>query len=231
MTKIRITYPGDDDPSEVIDYQSEAAQRLADVMSIKFDLDFTIAALENLVSSFESGQVETEVNDELGVTRRSLWNSAVVMYARCFDKGVRTYWLHDDQVPGEHADHHKYVRLLRSKYIAHPVNAFEEAFVGIAVGRTSEGSLFVRGIAPTHRGQGTEEIEVIKLTLQLAVAVQQVVDVAMREFVGVVTTEANSLTPDELERLKPMVFDEIDRSKVARSRQRTPPPSISDDAT
>ena len=231
MTRMRITYPGDENPSEVIDYHSEAAQRLADVASIKFDLDFTIAALENLISSIESGQVESHVNDELGVKRRSLWNSAVVMYARCFDKGVREYWLRDDQVPSEHTDHHKYIRLLRSKYIAHSVNAFEETFVGIAVGRTGDGSLFMRGISPTMRNQGIEEPEFIKPTLQLAIAVQRVVDVDFQELVGVVIAEVKSLTPDELDRLEPMTFDEIDRSKVARSRRRTPSPPIDEDAT
>lgn len=61
--EVGFTNPEDGTSSRILDYRSEAAERLADVLAVKFDLDFLKTSLEVLIDSIQSGQSESGRND------------------------------------------------------------------------------------------------------------------------------------------------------------------------
>lgn len=71
---------------------------------------------------------ENDPSPELPVEIRACWVTAVIKYARCFNKGSRTQL--DSSIysvfPGA-KEAHDYFMDLRNKYIAHSVNSLEDA--------------------------------------------------------------------------------------------------------
>ena len=211
MTEVRFTYPGDDEPSQVLDYRSELARRQVEIMSIKFDLDFAIASLESLISRHKTEPRES-------VIERALWNAAVVMYFRCFDKGAREFFLKHEDVPDDYADHHRYIRHLRNKFIAHSENGYEDNRVGIVFQSGEDGSINVRGTAPTQR-RHTEDLDIIERTLQLVESIASQIKSEFDLQSRAVAAEVQTLSAEELSELNIVVFEDVDSSTVGQRRK------------
>src|SRR5258707_11841545 len=126
------------------DYRSDTAGEVASLASFKRDLEFTMAAAQAILArAKDSSQPETGAPENTLIVT-SLWNSALVSYARCFASGVRArldvsefkLW------PGIVADAetaHSYFINQRNKYIAHSVNRFEESRVALMVSHSQRG--------------------------------------------------------------------------------------------
>lgn len=105
-----------------IEFRLDEAQALADYTSIAFDLrtsrDFAIAILK-----------ETQKPDGNFSLSDPFMVATIIRYARAFSGGVRLR-LHEEAMTvltDQQLSHHTYFILMRDKYIAHSVNAFEES--------------------------------------------------------------------------------------------------------
>ena len=140
------------EPKPLLEFQSEEAAELADWWIILYDLDFVIESTQRLYAVLGT-------NDEDGVLCRSLWDSALVAYARCFTSGKRKTRLDPSlfkHLSGEPIETHQYYKDTRDKHIAHPVNAFEEVKVGVILSDNDEvlsvGHFYARRLCDEKEG-------------------------------------------------------------------------------
>ena len=194
------------------EYKSETAGELADLMSIRRDLDFTIRAAE-LALQLTSDSPSHDVADDLGddsVRRTSLWNSVLVAYARCFASGVRQVRLSIDMFKGlgDKADEaekgHAYVINLRNKYIAHSVNRFEDGRVILLVADGVHSDKGVVGAGPFLMWPAAENPNNVRSLQNLARFLKGQADLMVNEKMRQVLEEAKKLSDQELASLPDM---------------------------
>ncbi|MEJ3403931.1 hypothetical protein WDJ51_04240 [Rathayibacter sp. YIM 133350] len=91
-----------------------------DVTGALFDMKRVIELCEEYLSAME--------NNAARAVQDALWMSAIILYARCFNVGVRqrldTTAL--DAVPGRPREVHQHFLDLRDKFLAHSVNIYEQ---------------------------------------------------------------------------------------------------------
>lgn len=121
------------EPKPLLELLDDDAALLASWYAVAHDLRYVTSATKSLVTLLKQPEP-----DETLV--RSLWASALVSYVRCFGSGRRTrldtsIYSH---LSGDPVGAHQYYKDTRDKHIAHPVNAFEEVRVGIAIGESGE---------------------------------------------------------------------------------------------
>lgn len=115
----------------VVKLGNKKARRLADLTGIYMDLSFTIDACKLLMELVDHRR-ET---DRDGLLREALWSSALVAYARAFAPG-RRYGLGEgvfSKLESNYLTAHRLFISLRNKHVAHSVNPFEQAEVGLAL--------------------------------------------------------------------------------------------------
>ena len=118
-------------------FQTERASQLADWHSVKFDLDFALAAAELVYSKTPDDEDSSiDLNEEIVIV--AIWNASVISYSRCFNGGIRMVRKSDFdpafQASGDAkscSDFHDHILNLRSKFIAHSVNRFEETQIAV----------------------------------------------------------------------------------------------------
>jgi hypothetical protein len=148
--------------------------------------------------------------DDDWVRRTSVWNSALVAYARCFATGVRRVRLNVDLFKGlgdkaEEAEKaHTYVMDLRNKYVAHSVNRFEDLRVILLVGDGIHSQRGVVGGGPFLMWPATENRDNVRSLRNLARFLKGQVDMLMNERCKQVLDEAKKLTDEELTSLPDM---------------------------
>ncbi len=84
--EVGFANPEDGTSSRILDYRSEAAERHADVLAVKFDLYFVKTSLEVLIDSIQSGQSESGRNDpavSLSTRIERVFKSDVIWGERC----------------------------------------------------------------------------------------------------------------------------------------------------
>jgi hypothetical protein len=188
------------------EYRSETAGELADLVSIGRDLAFTIRATE-LVSELSSDPPPASWEAHLGddwVRRTSLWNSALVAYARCFGTGVRRLRLNVERFKGladkaEEAEKaHDYFMDLRNKYVAHSVNRFEDVRVILLIGDGIHSQPGVVGGGPFIMWPAAENSDNVRSLRNLARFLKGQVDMLMTEKIKQVLEEAQKLGNEQL---------------------------------
>ena len=106
--------------TRVVRLSSPAAKQLEDLAGATFDMGRVIELCRQYISTMDSASSRT--------TQDALWITALVLYARCFNKGVRgsldTAVL--DTIPGQAREVHDHFMDLRDKFIAHSVNVYEQ---------------------------------------------------------------------------------------------------------
>jgi hypothetical protein len=121
------------------------AKRLADAAAVYQDLGFAIDALNRREQLLANGEP-----DPIG--QQVYWTSALISYARCFATGKRLGLSESifDGIQGKDAPaisvHRLYIDL-RNKHIAHSVNAFEQALVGLVLASPARQHRTVEGVA------------------------------------------------------------------------------------
>lgn len=121
------------------------AAELADLASLRRDLEMA----HQFISTF-AGLASREVEPDS--PHQALWIAAVTMYGRAFSTtGLRhAARASADIYDAEERAAHDYLIAMRHKYIAHSVNAFEQAAVfAIISGETAE-DLLVEGVGTQH---------------------------------------------------------------------------------
>lgn len=191
------------------EYSSKAAAELAALTSIQRDLGFTLRACDLLLGPFATEPNTPTPNPpgEPETIRESLWNAALIAYARCFATGVREHRLDEsdyESVP-EHASKlkadHKYFIDLRSKHIAHSVNRLEEVRVAVAVPEKG-----VLGVGPFHIWQSEQEFQNVRLFRAMAGVLLEQVNRRIAEKGKQVLEEVNKLDKGQLDALPDCAF-------------------------
>jgi hypothetical protein len=104
----------------------DCAQRLADLYSLSFDLEFCVECCDRLVQGVAGNCQDVPLE-------QALWTAALISYSRCFASGRRfglSESTFEDQDPLA-VKLHKSFRATRDKYIAHSVSPFEQMEVGL----------------------------------------------------------------------------------------------------
>lgn len=115
-----------------IEIKSEMARQLADYSLIENDITGVISACDRLLT-----ELSNEVVDE--IVCASLWTQALIRYGRCFgSQGFRKSVSVEPFVKEEFKTIHQYFRDIRDKHIAHSVNNFENAAVGVVISAPNE---------------------------------------------------------------------------------------------
>ena len=114
---------------------------------------------------------EDDADRSYDIVTRSLWESALVTYARCFGTGkrVRLDTSVFDGQPEDALRWHKYFKDTRDKHVAHSVNTFE--FGGFGVRLSGPGSTNVRVTDEggfVHAYRGGEALSTVEVLNKLA---------------------------------------------------------------
>jgi hypothetical protein len=195
------------------EYRSETAGELADLISIQRDLNFTIRGSElalDLTSKSPSPSGEVDYFGDDMLRRTSLWNSALVAYARCFTTGIRQVRLSIDMFNGlgdkaqEAEKAHTYFMNLRNKYVAPSVNRFEDIRVILLVGDGVHSQSGVVGGGPFLMWPAEEKPDNVRSLCNLARFLKGQVELRVGEKAKQMLEEAKKLTDDELASLPDM---------------------------
>lgn len=182
------------DQQPLLEVRSGNAAELADWMTILHDLDFVIETTKRLYAILGT-------DDEDGVLIRSLWDSALVAYARCFTSGTRKTKLDQSlfqHLQGEPIETHDYYIKTRNRHIAHPVNAFEEVKVGVILSDKGK----VLGIGHLYSRRICDEKEGVKQLGQLTQVAKNYVQDKIRDLEQIVLKEIKKLDENCLKQLK-----------------------------
>ncbi|MCK4635418.1 MAG: hypothetical protein KAT32_01005 [Candidatus Moranbacteria bacterium] len=105
---------------------NKVSVELAEIITVKNDLEFSKTSCQIILLNSHDGQYET--------VDIALWNSAIISFFRCFGGGKRGYKLDKkifENLPGEPMNFYDFLKNLRDKHLAHPVNIFEEVKIGV----------------------------------------------------------------------------------------------------
>jgi hypothetical protein len=119
--------------TRVVSMDTPTTRALRDLTGAMFDMKRVAELCREYVSAIES--------DSPQVVQDALWMTAVVLYARCFNKGVRRPLDRSilDSIPGQAREAHEHFIDLRDKFIAHSVNVYEQTLLYAVVStETSE---------------------------------------------------------------------------------------------
>lgn len=191
-------------------YSSPGADELAALFSILSDLKHTLRACQLMLAKFAPTSEHEDEGAEPAILRRSLWNAALVAYARAFATGVRATRLSTAMFTafGENAPaavrSHEYFLDQRNKHIAHSVNRLEDVRIVLMVGDGVNTTKGVHGGGPFHIWQAHEEPGNVNTLASLAQVLIQVVEPQIAVKNQEVLAEAKTLTEDELANLPDM---------------------------
>ncbi|WP_395639047.1 hypothetical protein [Pseudolysinimonas sp.] len=104
----------------VVRVDTDHSRELRDLVGICFDLRRVAEICDRYIQAMDA--------DEAELIQDSLWMTAVMLYARCFNDGVRSRLSTDllDTMEGQAREAHDHFIDLRNKFIAHSVNAYEQ---------------------------------------------------------------------------------------------------------
>jgi len=188
---------------------------LADLASLRRDFEMA----HQFISTF-AGLARSEVESDS--PQQALWIAAVTMYGRAFGTtGLR----HSARASAEiyNADDraaHDYLIAMRNKYIAHSVNAFEQAAVFAIISGDSADELHLEGV-------GTQHSSLARLSraraLQIATMCERQledIDCRLTEAQAEVATELTKRGPEFILSLDELGMMTVDESAVNRGRSR-----------
>ena len=198
----------------IVRYESELAAQLADLLSIRQDLQRTDAICQRLFNLLSAPDSDSELVDVL-------WTAALVRYARCFTTGKRRVLdpMMISHLSGDPVGTHAYYKNQRDTLVAHSVNPFEESSVGLVLSppgspkRQIVGSADFYGRFITSDKQGVKQLGALAKEF-LALVEKDISDCTQR-----LLSEANSRPIDELYSLEPLVFTAPEAKAAAKSRK------------
>jgi hypothetical protein len=127
-------------------FEGPAAQTLADNAAVIGDLQFVMECCKRLLTELAKPE---EGRDP--VVPQALWSSALVAYARCFDKGKRLGLTAEDvsglPLEGEVMKYHKWLLEERNRTVNHAANPFEAVKIGAVLSARDDKNRRLKGIA------------------------------------------------------------------------------------
>lgn len=189
-----------------------ASELLADLASLRRDFEMAHQFLRHFA---ELPQDEVEPDSP----NQSFWISALTMYGRAFAKGRRhaaraTPDVYDDS----DLEAHRFLIDIRNKFVAHSVNAFEQAAIFAIIADSPDGGFTVQGAGSQHssfaRLSRKRALQVSKMCeVQLAD-----IDARMATAQKAVMAEVRDLGEERISRLPELGMVRIDESAVGRDR-------------
>ncbi len=202
------------------DLDGPDAQALADVAGELMDVVFAHRAVRELLGGWPSSAPYGP--DTTGA--RALWIAAIVSYARCFKGGIRTSGAATSLVGGlRQLDQtsHGYFLDLRDKHIAHSVNAFEQATVGVGLGPAPECE--VGQVAPIESMATLPNRATVERFERLVEGMQLLLVGRLEDLRAVVLSDVQAMSPDERNRLPGLVINPAPPTadpKMSRARSK-----------
>lgn len=197
--------------TRVVRLNTPTTGKQRDLVGAMFDMERVAQLCREYVTAIES--------DAPQVVQDALWMTAIVLYARCFNGGVRQALDPAvlDSIPGESHKVHEHFLDLRNKFVAHSVNSYEQTLPYAVVSKeTSE----VLSTGTTHlwanpmNKQGAETLERLAWAFYNA-------GTETRALLGIlVGVEVAALDGDALARLPDLAVETPDVAKGGRSRKR-----------
>jgi len=205
-------------------YDSPKAGLLADWHSITKDLEYALEAGTRALSITPDDSDEKASGIETPVELKALWNSAVISYARCFSGGVRQARLDGafaamGSRESEFRAAHDYIMNLRSKYIAHSVNRFEDTQIIVVVDEQKDTGQKVLGAGPIRVTPAYEKKTNVQSFINVTKCMLQEAGKQFNYLAHEVLEEAKGLSDAELLELSemgiqlPMLPDEVNRGR------------------
>ena len=197
--------------TRVVRLDTPTARKLRDLVGATFDMKRVAELCKEYVSAIDSGAGQ--------IVQDALWMAAIVLYARCFNGGVRQPLNAAvlDSIPGQSQEVHAHFLDLRDKFVGHSVSAYEQT---LAYGVVSKETGVVTSTGTTHlwakpmNRQGAETLE------RMAWAFYND-GMQSRALLGIlISAEVDSLTPSEVERLPDLAIETPDVAKGSRRRRR-----------
>jgi hypothetical protein len=204
----------------------EEARESEDYHSLYQDLDFVVSVTRHLRGALlqQGSQPGSDASpvDTADYVLRSLWVAALVTYGRCFHTGKRT-WLNEsvfDGKPEAVLEWHRYFRNTRDKHITHSVNPFETNATGVHVVDHDGENPRVESVVTLYVTRVQEEPEVVKYLEWLATYARDAAWEKHKEASNKVLEKAESLSKEQLRRLRPL--EEIPQTgfEAAKKRRR-----------
>jgi len=196
----------------VVQVDTASSAQLRDLASLQVDFSLALRFLETYLST-EDAERSVESADE------ALWIAAMTMYGRAFANGRRHHAqprleiLSDAQLEA-----HEYVVDARNKFIAHSVNAFDQAAVFAILIGDSPATVGIRGV-------GVQQTNLRTLSSRGAgdladLCRVQIADIESRMEVArsAVAEELRQLGPEHALRLPPLRDVAIDQTRVRGAR-------------
>ena len=195
--------------TRIAQLETPTTRALRDLVGATFDMKRVTELCRQYVSSME--------NDAAQIVQDALWMTAVVLYARCFNGGVRqsldTAVL--DLIPEKSREMHEHFIDLRDKFVAHSVNAYEQT-LSYAVVSTDTNDVL---------STGTKHLWANPMSRQSAETLEGLVwafynsGIQERALLGaVVGDEARALDKAALARLPELTIETPDMAKGKRRR-------------
>jgi hypothetical protein len=170
------------------------AQEYADMIGIQYDLRVTSEYCDRI-------QVLQEATPEDVLLLEGLTHAAVMRYCRAFSPGTRFHLDRDilDGLPQAQLDDHDFFKSLRDKFMAHPVNPFEENSVYAQVNKGANGNIEIPNVQSHHLRMlflNPNEIQNLRV---LAVAVLKRVENLAESKKVTLLELARKISPNQLE--------------------------------
>lgn len=205
-------------------YASPLANELAALFSI-LSLKLAQGACELLLAKFAPIPGDEHEDAESAILRKSLWNAALIAYARAFATGVRATRLSTDMfaVFGDKATDavkaHEYFLDQRNKHIAHSVNRLEDVRIVLMVGDGMNTTTGVHGAGPFRIWQAHEEPGNVQTLANLAKVLVQLLEPQSATKSQEVLAEAQALDETQLANLPDMAIPlPVDVSEIGKRR-------------
>jgi len=147
--------------------ETPEAEALSDLTLIALDLLAVMHISDRLIEELKKKQ-------QGNILPEALWAALVIKYVRCFGWGVRSGLNESvfDGLESNVVEAYRHFKLMRDRHIAHSVNPFEEASVGVllSLDRTS-----VQGIGVASRKLISSSVSGVESLKQLASIAHDVV--------------------------------------------------------
>lgn len=196
----------------VVKLTTTTTAALRDITGALFDMNRVVELCQEFLSDEESEA------HELSPASQALWMTALVLYARCFNGGVRrpldTSAL--DAIPGQSREAHQHFINLRDKFIGHSVNAYEQTPVFAVVDEKTSEVLRVGTIHALAIPMNKLGVETLK---RLAHGFVETGELQRASLEMIVESEAKSLGREEVGRLLDLHLTPPSVARAGRQRK------------
>ena len=163
--------------------------------------------------------IKLEQNEENKLLQRSLWESSLVSFFRCFKSGIRKFHLTDNiysHIKGETIDFFNYLENTRDKHIAHSANSMSNVLIGICIDENND-VIDTSYMITRHVGENEHNIDMFILLVEEAL--KHCIEIASK-YHNDIFQYAKSLSKEEILKLEDLQYIIPDILKSAKKNRK-----------